>query len=338
MKSLFLISTVAISLIAASCSNEGTNSIVSDENEMIVLPSMVKEVNGRSESGFVEHDTWQTGDKIGMFIYAAGNFGKAYESTIQNGGSGVPSKITFTQNNGATKPISNTQWQTDEHWYLLAELADVYAYYPYDETIGGSDSKAIPVSLKNETSGGKTSDYLYGKTAQPVSVRQRNAMIEMHHALAQLCFAIKFSPDYHNNGIVQQIQLENDSEESFGLKGTMDLSSTNDQTRITIQKNSKTITWTPYINIPNENNTVNTFKAAMFPQTLKKGLWVNMKIDNADWRFALPDNITLQPGYRYTLNLKMVADEIIVGGEEGLITITPWKDQGNGDITLEPDL
>lgn len=337
MRKIVLISVAATSLIAASCSKEQAEPSVSgQELQMIVSPVMVKEVGSRAESGFEEHDSWNAGDKIGMFIYAEGNFGKPYESSINNSSSTESSKITFVQNNGATKPSSSTPWETDNKWYLLAEKADVYAYYPYDAS--ASTSTAIPVSLKNETTGGKTIDYLYGKTAQPVSSRQRNAMIEMHHALAQLCFAIKYSPEYHNNGIVQQIQLENESANQFGLTGTMDLSNTNDQTRITINVNSKVITWNPFIQIPADQETINTFKCAMFPQTLQKGLWVNMRIDNADWKFALPEAITLEPGYRYTLNLTMVGDEIIVGGDNGVITITPWDNQGEGDIELIPDL
>ena len=288
MKSNIII-LAAMMAMSCACTNEVEELSTKQEDSSLKIATYIANSEGtRSSDGFVSKTQFKTNDEIGLFLYK-GTWGTSYVGVS-------------AQNNKST--FKGSSWEQATPYYLNADQAHVWAYYPYNQSV--TDGKKIPVSIEGDNA---NTDYMYGQTKQTVSVLNTVAEIPMKHAMSQFIIRMKPSPDYHNSG---------------STTGT-----------ITGKTSSQSLSWTPNILLETSEN--HDYCATIFPKVVAQNeLVVELTIDGAKYTFDIPA-IQWNKGYRYIYAFEMKANDVVIGGEDGSnVTIEPWKDSAQNDVELVP--
>ena len=114
----------ALALSVCACSSEGDESQPRIEEGEIQL-----EMVHPSAATRVTDTTFEDKDRIGVFVTAEGE-------TLQIGGNGVNNEL-FTYN--------GTSWTSKRKVYWNSGKHDVYAYFPYAQSIGRGEGTAAHV-------------------------------------------------------------------------------------------------------------------------------------------------------------------------------------------------
>jgi hypothetical protein len=265
-----------------------------------------------------EKSAWGENDQLGVFV-CNGTIDKPY---LNNSERYVNVLFRHNGNGFAAEKI-----------YLDENPAEVFAYYPYSasSTMGG----AIPVESSTQT------DYLYGHADTPASISQKNVNIEMKHALSQVIFRIKKSSEYTEGpGALTALKIENnDATNVFRTAGTLNLSTG----QISGTSNMGVLTLMPggTLNLTADYQSVS---AICLPVLSSPGQNIKaiFTIDGRDFKYVFPSGTTWGATLRniYTLTILNSGVEIGGGGngngnDDG-ITIEPWGDNSDGDISLVP--
>jgi len=220
-----------------------------------------------------------------------------------------------------------------EKIYLDENPAEVFAYYPY--AASSTTGSAIPVESSTQT------DYLWGHADTPASISQKNVNIEMKHALSQVVFRIKKSPEYTEGpGALTALKIENnDATNVFRTSGTLNLA----DGQITGTSNMGVLTLMPgsTLNLTADYQSVS---AICLPVQSSPGKNVRavFTIDGRNFKYEFPAGTTWGAALRniYTLTILNSGLEIGGGGDDNDdgITIEPWGDNSDSDISLVPIL
>jgi hypothetical protein len=310
MKKLaFLFLSVAL---LSACNND---EYVTDNAELSINAYI-----GNQQSTRAEKSAWVENDQLGVFV-CNGTIDKPY---LNNSERYV--NVLFRHNgNGFVA----------EKIYLDENPAEVFAYYPYSaNSIMGS---AIPVESSTQT------DYLYGHADTPASISQKNVNIEMKHALSQVVFRIKKSSEYTEGpGSLTALKIENnDASNVFRTTGTLNLSTG----QISGTSNMGILTLMPgkTLNLTADYQSVS---AICLPTGSSPGQNIRavFTIDGRNFKYVFPAGTTWGAALRniYTLTILNSGVEIGGGGngngnDDG-ITIEPWGDNSDSDISLVPIL
>lgn len=316
MKVKFLLAASCFAATVCSCSQEQELSEQTGHaatNALSISPEVMNETASRA--GFVSHDSWKTGDEMGLFIYKATGWGTPYPR--------------FDKRNNKSTKTAQGGWTQLNPVYLLQDKASIWAYYPYSTTV--TDGTKIPVSINAGT--GAVPDYMWGKSTNQVSVVETDAKIPMKHALSQFVIRLKVSKDYHNDGNLISAKLKSNSTK-FATSGTMNL---NENGKINFTGNLRELAWAPGTQIPAQGRPNADFSAAIFPMQLSMNeVTLEVIIDGATYKYVIPA-INWEAGKRYIYSITMQSNDVVIGGEDGLgITIEPWKTSPDTDITLTP--
>lgn len=317
MKKRFL-SQAAFALLSiafVSCNNE---------NEAITVPGGEMNITAHIEgsaSTRAEKFDWEENDRLGVFVC---------DATIDQpylGNSDRYSNVLFKHNGKGFFA---------QHVYLDENPAEVFAYYPYDvKSVTGS---AIPVESITQT------DYLYGHSDVPASITQKNVTIRMKHALSQVVFKLRKSATYNEGDcLLQALTIENnDVNNVFKTAGTLDLSTgnitgTSTDGVLALMPGSTLLLTEEYQNV----------SSICFPVTATTGKNIKavFTIDDRQFRYEFPVGTTWAPGYRNIYTLTVTNSSVDIGGDgsgdgtsDDGITIEPWTDNKDSDISLVPIL
>lgn len=304
----------AATVLSCACTNQMEELSTSKEDSSLKISTSIFDAASRSQDGFVSKTQFKSGDAMGLFLYKE-TWGSAYVGIEK-------------QNNQST---FGEGWNQDTPYYLNADKAHVWAYYPYSSSV--TDGKKIPVSIEGNNA---NIDYMYGRTKQPVSVLNTVAEIPMQHAMSQFVIRMKPSPDYVNSGStpgkLTNVVLKTKSGSSTLYKsGELDITTGN----ITGKTSAQSISWTPNILLEASEN--HDYSATILPRVVEQNdLLVEVTVDNAKYTFDIPA-IQWQKGYRYIYAFELKANDVVIGGEDGSnVTIEPWKNSSQNDVELIP--
>jgi hypothetical protein len=306
---------VLLSVAFTSCSNENESTAVSN-GEMNIITNIEGSVSTRSEKF-----EWEENDRLGVFV-CNGTIDQPYL-----GNSDRYTNVLFKHNGKGFFA---------QHVYLDENRAEVFAYYPYDvkSTTGG----AIPVESTTQT------DYLYGHSDEPASITKKNVTIRMKHALSQVVFKLRKAAAYNEGDcLLQALTIENnDANNVFKTAGTLDLSTGNmtgtstDGVLALMPGNTLSLT-EEYQNVSSICLPVST--------TAGKNIKAVFTIDSRQFHYEFPAGTTWNPGYRNIYTLTVTNSSVDIGGDgsgdgtsDGGITIEPWAENTDTDISLVPIL
>ncbi len=311
MKKLFF----AIPLFAAamtSCNND-VESISQSQNPEVsplVVNAYVEGDNASRASWNGDKKEFKDNDMIGLYVYKT-NWGTTYNNT--------PANVKSTFNAG--------KWLQSPEVNMTADKAQIWAYYPYIASSasvnGAGDGKKISVDL--------TKDWMYGTNGGfNVSTANPNVNIVMKHALTQFVLRLKKSPEYKEQGILTNIQLEH-AQAKFAKNGTMDVTTgtitgTDAKTNIAYTNEA--------VHFPSTDTTVD-YAATLFPMNTE-GVTLRVVIDRVEYTYKIP-TANWEKGKKNVYSVQLKSNSIVIGGEDGKgITIEPWGTGTHADVELTP--
>lgn len=302
-----------VSIVFASCNNNLEES--SSENRLTINAYIGKDAATRAEKS-----EWEENDMLGVFV-CSGTIDQPYLGNYER-----YSNTPFRHNGQAFSA---------ENIFLDENPAEIWAYYPYSAS--SKTGSAIPVESNTQT------DYLYGHAETPASISQKNVNIEMMHALSQVVFRIRKSAEYTEGpGALTSLKIENNDDNNvFKTSGTIDLSTG----EISGTSNKGVLTLMPgkTLHLLEEYQDVSSI---CFPvsSTPGKNIRAVFTIDDRQFKFVFPTATTWESSFRNIYTLTVVNSGLEIGGGENGngsddgITIEPWGDGSNNDISLVPIL
>lgn len=294
-----------------SCTNN--EAIPARQQECLSINAYIGNPSTRSEK-----TGWVEGDVLGVFV-CNGTIDKPYLGNPDR-----YNNVEFRHNGkGFTAP----------NVYLDENPAEVFAYYPHG--LSNMDGTAVSVESNTQT------DYLYGHSATPASISQKNVNIEMKHALSQVVFKIRKGVTYDEGpALLESLKIENnDTNNIFQTSGTLNLGSG----QITGTSTNGILTLIPGTTLL-LTESFQSISSICLPvsATSGKNIKAVFTIDGREFRYEFPVSTTWTPGMRniYTLTVNNSGVEIGGGGEgsDDGITIEPWGASSDNDISLVPIL
>lgn len=305
-----LVSAALLALLACSCTEE-----FNDKNGVDGTNTMqVNAYIGKSPVTRAEKTAWENNDQLGVYV-VDNSIDVPYK------GSESYSNIPFV--------FTGKGFKSDN--ILLDENeGTVYAYYPYKSDL--ADPKAVPVDISEQT------DHLYGEGNSKVSITARNVDIEMQHALTQVVFKIRKTSDYKGGeGKITAVVLKNTgAAKPLQIKGSYNIATgavtTTQDGDVSFSAN-QTLT-EDYVSL----------SSILFPvsATSGKDMQVVFTIDGRDLKYDFPAGTAWAASYRNIYSISLDGNGLIIGGGEDPsggqsgVTIEPWTDSQNNDISLVP--
>ena len=131
---------------------------------------------------------------------SAGAFGEAdqiglYVTDYVNETTPMPLQISGNRANNSLVTFDGSVWTPDQTIYWGSGKSDVYAYYPYFETVTDVNSQYFELATDQTGEGYELSDFLWAKAE---GVRQTDGAVnlEMKHLMSKLTVKLVAGEDY----------------------------------------------------------------------------------------------------------------------------------------------
>ena len=256
-------------------------------------------------------------------------------------------KYTYTD-----KVFSKTSgdWACSETllWQKSDALVDIVAFAPaqtgkFNGVYANGSIQPIAYSVaKDQTTADDKNDllYYYAKDFNPgESLDKGKLKIQFNHAFCMIDINVTLGTEFNKPEVLKESPIV-----KVTLGGTkiaanvnvtnaasvVTISETDAATDITTTKGSFDKAADP------EANAKSHFSCIAIPQTVGANTFkVSLKTAGKLYEWTSDKEITLQSGYRYTLNLSMGNDVVLLKG--GSISATPWTEAEISDNTLETE-
>ena len=256
----------------------------------------------------VSAGAFEAADQIGLYVTDYAN-----ETTP------MPLQISGNRANNSLVTFDGLAWTPDQTIYWGDGKSDVYAYYPYFETVADVNSQYFELATDQTGAGYDMSDFLWAKAE---GVRQADGAVnlEMKHLMSKLTVKIVAGEDYIG---------------SLPEDATVYLHST--VTNVNIDLENGAVVKDPYSgakSIKMRNLGVRTFdgekavvyEAIVAPQMLENSVPL-LEINSKSVSYLLEDPFNFRPGVAYTytatLNTSTTAIKVEIGCE-----IEDWNNAG----------
>ena len=285
MKKLFLMTVGALML--ASCGNEEETVMtnpVSQDGEMQFVFVHPGETTRATDTSF------ENADKVGVFVTSA-------DVALQIGGNEVNNEL-FTYNGSSWTSSRKVYWNNGQH--------DIYAYYPYAESVNDIENYSFEVQADQSTKAGYTaSDFLWaGKKA--VTASASPVSMTFSHKLSNVVIKLEKGENYTGD-------IPSSTEvfvHSTVAKASIDLS-TGDAAKDDYSGSSS---------IRCLQKSANEYTACLVPQNITTRRPLVEVIANGV-SYLMEGKISLKPGMRHTITVTLDKSpekvKIDIGGQIG---------------------
>lgn len=245
---------------------------------------------------------------------------------------------------------SSGDWACSETllWQKSDALVDIVAFAPaqtgkFNGVYANGSIQPIAYSVaKDQTTADDKNDllYYYAKDFNPgESLDKGKLKIQFNHAFCMIDINVTLGTEFNKPEVLKESPIV-----KVTLGGTkiaanvnvtnaasvVTISETDAATDITTTKGSFDKAADP------EANAKSHFSCIAIPQTVGANTFkVSLKTAGKLYEWTSDKEITLQSGYRYTLNLSMGNDVVLLKG--GSISASPWTEGDTGDKPLETD-
>ena len=264
----------------------------------------------------VSNNAFEASDVIGLYV-----------TDYVDDHTPMPLQISGNRANNSFVTFDGSVWTPGQTIYWGSGKSDVYAYYPYFETVTDVNSQYFELATDQTGEGYELSDFLWAK-AEGVRQTDGTVNLEMKHLMSKLTVKIVAGDDYIG---------------SLPEDATVHLHST--VTNVNIDIENGAVVKDPYSgakSIKMKNLGIRTFdgeKAVMYeaivvPQMLENSVPL-LEINSKSVSYLLEDPFNFRPGvvytYTATLNTSTTAIKVEIGCE-----IEDWNNVG-GDSGNEGD-
>ena len=280
------------------------------------------------EPGVTVHDNVMRFNLVGPSVQtkvSAGAFEEAdqiglYVTDYVNETTPMPLQISGNRANNSLVTFDGSVWTPDQTIYWGSGKSDVYAYYPYFETVTDVNSQYFELATDQTGEGYELSDFLWAKAE---GVRQTDGVVnlEMKHLMSKLTVKIVAGEDYIG---------------SLPEDATVQLHST--VTNVNIDLENGSVVKDPYSgakSIKMKKLGIRTFdgvdavvyEAIVVPQMLENSVPL-LEINSKSVSYLLEDPFNFRPGVAYTytatLNTSTTAIKVEIGCE-----LEDWNSTGD---------
>ena len=271
---------------------------------------------GPSAQTKVSAGAFEEADQIGLYV-----------TDYVNETTPMPLQISGNRANNSLVTFDGFVWTPDQTIYWGSGKSDVYAYYPYFETVTDINKQYFELATDQTGAGYEMSDFLWAK-AEGVHQTDGSVNLEMKHLMSKLTVKIVAGEDYIGS-------LPEDA--SVQLHSTV--------TNVNIDLENGSVVKDPYSgakSIKMKNLGIRTFdgekavvyEAVVVPQMLESSVPL-LEINAKSVSYLMEDSFNFRPGVAYTytatLNTSTTAIKVEIGCE-----IEDWNNAG-GDSGNEGD-
>ena len=271
-----------------ACQNSDVDEVtsnVSGQNEIVL-----DMIHPHGAATRATETAFESSDKVGVYVTAA-------DAALQLGGNEVNNEL-FTYNGSAWTANRKVYWNEGKH--------NVYAYYPYSETVNDVENYSFSVQEDQSTAKNFTlSDFLWA-SAKDITASASAVKMQFTHKLS--CVVVKLEKGENFEG-----NIPNDTQVfiySTVAKANINLS-TGDAAKDDYAGSSS---------IRCLQKSVAEYAAIVVPQniTTRRPL---VEIITGGVSYLMEGKISLKPGYRHTLTVTLDKNpekvKIYIGGEIG---------------------
>ena len=256
----------------------------------------------------VSAGAFEDADQIGLYV-----------TDYVNETTPMPLQISGNRANNSLVTFDGSVWAPDQTIYWGSGKSDVYAYYPYFETVTDVNCQYFELATDQTGEGYELSDFLWAK-AEGVRQADGTVNLEMKHLMSKLTVKIVAGEEYIG---------------SLPEDATVQLHSTVTNVNVDLEKGS--VVKDPYsgaksIKMKNLGiRTINGEKAVVYeaivvPQMLESSVPL-LEINSKSVSYLLEDPFNFRPGVAYTytatLNTSTTAIKVEIGCE-----IEDWNNAG----------
>lgn len=258
-------------------------------------------------------------------------------------------KVFTKDDNGAWNCSETLLWQKD------TQPVDIVAFAPapngkfngvYAE---GSTQpiQSITYSVSDDQSTPSDNNdllYYYAKDFKPgTSLVDKKLSIQFNHAFCMIDIVVTLGTEFNKPNVLKESPIVKVTlggtkiEASVDVKNAASVVTASEEaaaTDITTTKGSFTPAENADKKADPEKNAISRFSCIAIPQTVAgKTFKVSLKTAGKLYEWTSDKEITLQSGYRYTLNLSMGNDVVLLKG--GSISASPWTEGTGGSLETD---
>lgn len=245
---------------------------------------------------------------------------------------------------------SSGDWACSETllWQKSDALVDIVAFAPaqqskFNGVYANGSIQPIAYSVADDQSTKSDNNdllYYYAKDFNPgESLDKGKLKIQFNHAFCMIDINVTLGTEFNKPSIPTTSPIT-----EVTLEGTKIEANVNVTNAANIVTASETATAAKIITTKGtfdkaanaETNAKSHFSCIVIPQNVAANTFkVSLKTAGKLYEWTSDKEITLQSGYRYTLNLSMGNDVVLLKG--GSISASPWTEGDTGDKPLETD-
>ena len=255
---------------------------------------------GPSAQTKVSAGAFEAADQIGLYV-----------TDYVNETTPMPLQISGNRANNSLVTFDGSVWAPEQTIYWSNGKSDVYAYYPYFETISDINKLYFEVATDQTGEGYADSDFLWAK-AEGVSQTDGTVSLEMKHVMSKLTVKIVAGEDYIG---------------SLPEDATVHLHST--VTNVNIDLENGAVVKDPYSGAKSikmnslglrtiDGDKALVYEAIVVPQMLESSVPL-LEINSKSVSYLLEDPFNFRPGVAYTytatLNTSTTAIKVEIGCE-----------------------
>lgn len=247
---------------------------------------------------------------------------------------------------------SSGDWACSETllWQKSDALVDIVAFAPaqtgkFNGVYAEGSIQPITYSVASDQSTSSDNNdllYYYAKDFNPgTSLVDKKLNIQFNHAFCMIDIVVTLGTEFNKPNVLKESPIVKVT--LGGTKIAANVNVTNAASVVTISETDAatdiTTTKGSFDKAANaEANAISRFSCIAIPQKVASNTFkVSLMTADKLYEWTSDKEITLQSGYRYTLNLSMGNDVVLLkgGSDNGGITATPWGNGTGGSLETD---
>lgn len=301
MKRFFqFLAASALVVSMQGCSKDSAIEPTPDSPVQLRLTGEINQTTRVNEAGF------EANDAVGVYVSTTG--------TLATSGNMVDN-AAFTYDSGELVAPEGSE----VYWESSDTKLNVYAYYPYAQTVTSTSAYNFSVNAdQSSLEGFFDSDFIYA-SEEDLEPTTESVELTFNHILSRINLAF-----VAGDGITQADL--NSAEKTIIIKDLVTSGTVNLATGVAT-KGTSTANVTPY------KNSDGTYSAIVYPQ--ESSLTIILELNGAE--FYCTTDIDITAGNQYKFNLKVSpwdSPEMTLSTS----TINPWEGEGEGNVDMSNTL
>ena len=283
---------------------------------------------------------------------------KPLSLTVVNKNANTELANKYTHVNKVFSKDGNGVWNCSETllWQNSETPVDIVAFAPApNDKFNGvyTDGSIKPITYSVADDQSESSDnndllYYYAQGFVPKEkLKDKKLSIQMNHAFCMIDIVVTLGTEFNKPEVLKESPIVKVTLGGTKIEANVDVLNTASVVAASGEATPTTITTTKGSFTPAENadkkadpekNAISRFSCIAIPQTVAANTFkVSLMTAGKRYEWTSDKEITLKSGYRYTLELSMGNDVVLLkgGSDNGGITAYPWTEGTGGSLETE---